>query len=138
MESFNNEVKLKLMSEWNLLKQEINFSKNYPLFFKKREIWWASIGSNIGREEDGKNHRFERPVLILKTFGSETMIICPLTSKRKNDIFHFSLNSSDKKGLVILSQIKLISNKRLIRKIYKISNTDFLNILNNIKKFFDN
>lgn len=36
------------------------------LYFKERQIWWASIGQNIGVEANGKNKKYERPVIILK------------------------------------------------------------------------
>ena len=32
--------------------------------FKERDIFWISVGENIGFEEDGKNALFNRPVLV--------------------------------------------------------------------------
>ena len=55
----------KKFSDWTKLKIRIH-SRRKKVYFKEREIWWVSLGVNIGHEQDGKNIRFERPVLILK------------------------------------------------------------------------
>ena len=49
----------------------------------EREIWWCSLGVNVGHEEDGKNEQFERPALILKKWSNKTVIILPMTTKTK-------------------------------------------------------
>lgn len=36
------------------------------ILFYEREIWWCSLGVNIGFEQDGTNDLFERPVLVIK------------------------------------------------------------------------
>lgn len=51
--------------------------------FNEREIWWCSIGENIGFEGDGKNDMFERPVLILKKYNAEVFFGAPLTTSTK-------------------------------------------------------
>ena len=55
---------LKSFIEWTKLKIKIHFRKE-NVYFKEREIWWASLGMNIGYEENGKNETFERPTLVL-------------------------------------------------------------------------
>lgn len=59
------------------------------MLFKEREIWWRSIGTNIGTEEDGKNAHFERPVLVLRKFNRDIFLGLPLTSTRKDHRYHF-------------------------------------------------
>ncbi len=41
-------------NNWNSLKQELDKNEKV-LFFKEREVWWCSIGLNLGHEENGKN-----------------------------------------------------------------------------------
>jgi len=38
---------------WNKLQKELS-DKTDPIFCNKREIWWCSIGMNIGTELYGK------------------------------------------------------------------------------------
>ncbi len=46
---------------WNIHKKEIE--ENIPTYFvNKREIWWCSLGVNVGGEQDGVGEFFERPM----------------------------------------------------------------------------
>ncbi len=105
---------------WNILKIHIESNLRQSYFFIEREVWWCSIGFNIGEEENGKNTLFERPVLILKKFNSRICLIFPLSSKIKQGIFYRTIYYNGRSQSVLLSQIKLISAKRLIRRIGKI------------------
>ena len=100
---------------WNEFKKVLNEKQNIP-FANSREIWWCSVGLNIGTEEDGKNELFERPIIILRVLNKNTLRIAPLTSKEKSDDHHFLISYHNRTGSVILSQIKTISSKRLSRK----------------------
>jgi mRNA interferase MazF len=119
---------------WNNKKKIID-QKNISVnrFVNEREVWWCSLGLNIGYEQDGKNEEFERPVLVIKKFNREIVWIVPLTSVPKNDKFHYGLNSN--KSFVILSQIRLISTKRMIRRAEKIAEMEFKEIVYKIKEF---
>lgn len=91
------------------------------IYFNEREVWWASVGINIGNEVDGKNGYFERPVLVLKKINPSTLLVVPLTSQEKTSCYYFQLEREDGKKTLILSQIRLISSKRLIRKMKSVS-----------------
>ena len=46
---------LKEFDKWNELKKKLhNSEKPKKFYFREREIWWCSLGLNIGFEEDGK------------------------------------------------------------------------------------
>ena len=49
---------------WIVKKKEYHYRDSLPPKFKERDIWWVSIGVNIGYEEDGKHEKYLRPVLI--------------------------------------------------------------------------
>jgi hypothetical protein len=53
---------------WIKLKESLHKEKLRP-YFKEREIWWTSIGFNVGDEQHGNNDIFERPVLVIKKFN---------------------------------------------------------------------
>ena len=56
---------MKQFDKWNEVKKTTHNSfKN--VFFKERDIFWASVGINIGYEQDRKGYIFSRPVLIFK------------------------------------------------------------------------
>lgn len=64
---------------WNKKKQVINKRLEQP-YYKEREVWWCSLGCNIGTEEDGKNDEFERPVIVFRSFGGSLIWVIPLTT----------------------------------------------------------
>jgi mRNA interferase MazF len=76
---------MKNFNEWNNRKKKIDSKTKVPLPGKK-QIWWASIGLNVGDEEDGKNKNFERSLLILKPFGKRTFLGIPMTSVDKSGV----------------------------------------------------
>jgi len=119
---------------WNKEKKIVN-SKivNRNLFFYPREIWWCSAGLNIGVEADGKNNNFERPMLIIKKFNSDMVWALPLTTRGKYNKYYYKLEHEAIKSFVILSQIKTISTKRLLRKTGSISESDFKEVILHIQ-----
>lgn len=112
---------------WHVLKAKIN--QKLPLGnYHEREIWWCSLGANIGFEEDGKNQLFERPVLILKKFNQEIFVGVPLTTTRKNNKYYYLLEAGGLEGSIILSQLRTLSSRRLQRKLGRIGKKKFADI----------
>lgn len=98
---------------WHKIKFDINSQKERP-HFHAREIWFCSLGFNIGFEQDGSGSDYLRPVIILKKFNKEVCLIVPLTKNKKNGIHYFSFSYIDEiESTAILSQIRLIDSKRL-------------------------
>ena len=99
----------------------------------------------MGAETDGKNDNFERPVLVMRVYSRETMFVLPITSKKKTDKFHFEIilqavNSEtgeffSRPVWIKLTQARVISNKRLLRKVDILSEEVFEKIYNNFKEF---
>ena len=119
---------------WHFKKKNIHENKKIPYFYE-REIWWCSIGLNIGFEQDGKNINFERPAIILKKFNRYILWMIPLTSKQKTGKYYYSFNFKNISNVAILSQLRLISSQRLLRKIGMLPEKDFLKIKDIVKKF---
>lgn len=109
---------------WNGLKKNLDVRQSWPPGFNEGEIWWASIGLNIGDEEDGKNMDFERPVLIVRRFNNRVAVIVPITSSNKDNEYHSKVG----KVFAIVSQIRLISAKRLNRYFRRITKEEFENV----------
>ena len=116
--------------KWNTIKQETD-KKILPddFFFYEREIWWCSLGKNIGVEVNGKNEGFERPGIVLKVFNKDMIWILPITSSVKKSRFYYNFIFNNIEQSVMITQIRTISSKRLKRKIGTISDSDFENIL---------
>jgi len=114
MEIFE-EVALKFI-EWTKIKIRIQISERV-IYFREGEVWWASLGANIGHEQEGKNQNFERPILILKKFNQYVLWAIPLTSQTKEkNIYYHQYELGDQKYAAVLTQLRLISSKRLLKK----------------------
>ena len=94
-------------------------------FFQEREVWFSSLGANIGSEQDGKGDYFLRPIVIIRKFSDHTFWAIPLTRALKNDKCHFVF-SIDRYGenAAILSQMRLIDARRLRYRIAFLSEVD--------------
>ncbi len=109
---------------WNKNKKTLNNTPN-AVIAHPRELWWCALGANVGAETDGKNKDFERPVLIIKVYNKDTLLILPSTSKVKDDPFHYEISNFKERVWIKLTQVRVISHLRLLRKIGTISIEDF-------------
>ena len=127
-----------VFERWSDRKIELHLLKRCPLYFHERELWWVSLGQNIGSEQGGKGHDFARPVLVLLRFNKRMFFGLPMTSTQKNDRFHTRLELHKKDVFVILSQGRLLSSNRLRRKIKSVSEADFSRVRGEFINMFTN
>lgn len=111
---------------WNIKKKELSNGKR--IYFHKADIWLASIGKNIGDEEDGKHSSFERPILIVRKFNNNIFLGIPLTSNENKEGKYYHKLISFPDSTVILSQVRLFDAKRLLRLMGKIKNEELKEI----------
>ena len=126
----------KEFDSWNKKKKSIQ-KKEVSRFHKKREVWWCSIGINVGSEIDGRSDLFQRPVLIYKSLSRNTALIIPLTTANYVHKYRTSIGTvGDKQATAIISQIKVIDTKRLTERIDIISNDTYENIRKAVRNLF--
>ncbi len=118
--------------DWMSTKSRIQLSSR-QLFPKRREIWWAYLGQNIGAEINGKNERFERPVLVIAVFNITTLFAAPITSTRSKHPFLIEFNHEGKNESVNIFQLRTLSIKRFDRKISDMLETDFMKVVEAIR-----
>ena len=122
LESINKNKKN--FDRWNNVKKETVYHS--LKLFREREIWWSEFGHNVGFEQNGKGGRFMRPVLVLQRHNWHTALVLPMTSRDKSESkFHVPLGYDDKVSYVSLSQARVISGKRFVRRIRKIRSNQF-------------
>ena len=111
--------------DWHKLKATIHKEKQRP-HFHEREIWFCSLGANVGYEQDGRGDNYLRPVVILRKFNNEVCIVVPLTKNQKMGIHYFNFMYHEAIiSTAILSQVRLVDAKRLDYKSGNISVVDF-------------
>lgn len=107
---------------WNEIKKKVASEPGTPdRYPKEDEAWMSVLGKNIGFEQNGSGDNFSRPVLIVKKFNNHMFWAIPLSTKQKRFDFYFNYTDpNDQDVSAILAQIKLMSVKRLKRKLYDI------------------
>ncbi len=106
---------------WNDKKKYLHKEKQRP-FFKEGEVWFASLGVNIGYEQDGKGKDALRPVIVLKKFNNNSLFVVPLSRSEKDGKYYIKTQAAGKSGVAALSQARMLDSKRLVYKIDKLSN----------------
>lgn len=115
--------------EWHKKKTNIEHSNDVRVFFHEREVWWCSLGANVGFEQDGKGGKFARPVLVFKKFNKEVFWALPLSTRIKKSKFYANVDLCDDiPRVAIISQLRLIDGKRLIDKIGIIDESNYKDI----------
>ena len=102
---------------WNVQKQRIEKGSGGPHYVLEKEVWWCSLGINIGAEIDGKHDMYERPVLILKHINKHTILIAPCTSKDPRYKYSIKIHTPRIDSFLNFAQTRVISKKRLLRRI---------------------
>lgn len=120
---------------WSEQKEVIDCQiKRSDIYFREGEIWWSRLGANIGFEQDGKGESFSRPVLILKKFNPFIFWTIPLSTKFKNNPYYVEcVSQKGEKRTAIISQIRLMSVKRLTDKIGIVEELSFKTIRKAVK-----
>ncbi|MFA6278638.1 MAG: type II toxin-antitoxin system PemK/MazF family toxin [Candidatus Paceibacterota bacterium] len=133
------------LEQWNEIKKALRGLVNFPRP-KKRQVWWCTVGLNIGSEQSC-DEGFERPVLVIKVFGTIFWGI-PITSsdpdgkKEVNPLFYkiegVSYTTADGKnkileGYIALHQLRAYDARRLKRKILRIDVGLFSKILTELR-----
>lgn len=124
----------KLFAWWHLLKEKIEYKQNSNIYFQNGDIWWCHLGINVGDEEDGKGEACSRPVLIIKKFNKLLFWGVPLSKVLKKNPYYVICTCTDGKiRSAMISQLRLISVKRLSDKITLAERESYFEIKKAIK-----
>jgi len=123
----------KEFDKWNICKKEINNNETIRLY-KEREIWWASVGVNVGYEEDGKNNNYVRPVLIIRKFNRMLFLGIPMSTRIKDNKYYYNICIKGKTVSLLLSQIKVFSSKRLLNRHTIVNKNEYKKIIDYLIK----
>ncbi len=111
--------------KWHNEKENVHYYKIRP-FYHEREVWFCSLGVNIGFEQDGTGKNFDRPIVIVRGFNKNIFFGVALTGSVKTGKYYFPVGKiEDREASAILSQVRLIDTKRLVKKIMTLDDNVF-------------
>jgi mRNA interferase MazF len=119
-----NKNHIKDFDKWNEKKKELDENKR-NLLFKEGEIWWCSLGVNVGEEVYGKGKGFRRPVIILKKMSHNSCVVMPTTTQKREGTWYHHLNVQNKNRFVLMHQVRFISANRLYVRESTLSKNEF-------------
>ena len=125
----------KEFDRWNESKKRIDKRDTGEVYFYERELWWCSLGANVGFEQDGTGETFERPVVIIKKYNQRVFLAIPLSTTLKRGKYYAPLGLVDgREAVAILSQLRLIDCKRLTNRIGILDSALFFELVEQIIK----
>ncbi len=122
--------------KWSNIKQLID-NKNYLFNFNERDIYFVSMGKNIGYEVYGKGDEFLRPVIVFKKFNNNSFLAIPLSSKEKKGYYYFPVHFKNRTNTALISQIKIIDAKRIKYKLATLGRGEFKKLKQVVSKMIN-
>ncbi len=119
---------MKNFTQWFLLKPKLDSSTHQAPFVSEGDIWWASIGENVGSEIGGKSDLFSRPVIIYKKLAHGFYFVIPTSTKQKEGSWYVSFTHKDVSTVACLHQARSVDHRRLSTKLGSLSLDDFTSI----------
>ncbi len=95
---------------WNELKKQLDALPRAPRF-SERQVWWCSIGVNVGHEQDGKNEFYNRPVVVLRKFNRQLFLGLPLSTRGPGPYRH-PFTFKNRTQYALLSHLRLYDARR--------------------------
>ena len=126
---------IKLVKEWCGLKSNL-CGKESKVIFKQGDIWWASLGMNLGEEMFGKGEKFRRPVLVFRKFTGNSFLALPITKQEKKGNLYVEITIHKERRWVMLNQARILDKKRLTNRIGELDDADFHKVKIEFLKFY--
>lgn len=127
---------MKDFNSWLLLKAKLDALLHKAPFVSEGDIWWASVGENIGSEIGGKSSLYSRPVIIYKKLAHGFYFVIPTTSKNKTGTWYVSFEYKEQDMVAYLHQARSIDYRRLSSKLGTIAQADYLKIEQGFKNLY--
>ncbi len=127
--------KEELMSQWFGEKIVLHKIENVP-YFSEGEIWWCGCGENVGTEINGKSQYFSRPCVILRKLSRGGFMGIPLTSQEHHGSWYVEFSFRNKTSYAALCQARMMSAKRLYRRMGRLDEVDMLRLREGFAKLY--
>ncbi len=127
---------MKNFIQWFALKPKLDSSIHRAPFVSEGDIWWASIGENVGSEIGGKSELLSRPVIIYKKLAHGFYFVIPTSTKEKNGSWYTTFTHKEKVTVACLHQARSIDYRRLSTKLGTLSSEDLDTVKTGFKTLY--
>lgn len=129
-------INVKRFLEWIGYKERLHSMDHRPPLVSEGDIWWISIGENIGSEINGKSAFFSRPVIILKKLSHSFYLVVPTTTKLKVGTWYVTFRHKEQENVACLHQVRTIDYRRLSSKLGTLDDTDFAHVKEGFRELY--
>ncbi len=116
---------MKDFAGWIRLKERLHRTEHRPPLVSQGDIWWASVGENVGSEINGKSRLFSRPVIVLKKLSHGFYFVIPTTTQDREGTWYVPFRQQEKAMVACLHQSRTIDFRRLSTKLGTLDDADF-------------
>lgn len=125
---------MEIYNQWNTKKQALhNSDRTEVIYFKEGDIWWVSLGYNIGSESYGKGEDFKRPVLIVKKLSTDLCIVVPITTKPKSGSWFVEISVHKEARWCMLQHTRSLHKKRFWTKLCELDSLEVKKVKEKLK-----
>lgn len=110
--------------EWNQKKKHLQAKDHRPPLVSERDIWWVSVGENIGSEVNGKSKLFSRPAIVFKKLAHGFYFIIPTSTKAHVGSWYVPIRQNGINMVACLHQVRVIDYRRLSSKLGELDDED--------------
>lgn len=118
------------------LKEKLHQKQHRAPHVSEGEVWWVSLGENVGSEINGKSDLFSRPVIIYRKLAHGFYFVIPTTSQLKSGSWFVGFLQRGKAMTACLHQARAIDYRRLSSKLGTLDDGDFQKVKEGFKKLY--
>lgn len=126
----------KQFMEWIELKEKLHYRAHKPPLVSERDIWWISVGENVGSEINGKNDLFSRPAIIFRKLAHGFYFVIPTTTQSKTGSWFVPFEHRGRRMVACLHQVRTIDYRRLSSRLGTMDTNDFQRIQDGFAKLY--
>lgn len=119
---------IKQFIKWIGLKEKLHEKNVKPPFVSEGDMWWVSLGENVGSEINGKSDLFTRPGVIFKKLSHGFYFVIPTTTQEKKGSWFVEFFHKGKRAFACLHQARAVDHRRIFSKLGTLDDEDFKRI----------
>lgn len=122
--------------EWIVIKEKLHSDEYQPPHVREGEIWWVSLGENVGAEINGKSQLFSRPAIIFKKLSRDFYFVIPTTTQLRIGTWYVSFKQTGQLRTACLHQARSLDYRRFYSKLGQMDEADFARLKMNFQKLY--
>ncbi|MEK9159763.1 MAG: type II toxin-antitoxin system PemK/MazF family toxin [Patescibacteria group bacterium] len=127
---------VKKFLEWIGLKERLHSIVHEAPHVSEGEIWWVSIGENVGAEINGKNYLFSRPAIIFRKLTHGFYFVIPVTTQLRTGTWYVSFSQQGREMTACLQHARSVDHRRLSTRLGELDEVDYKRVKNGFQKLY--